>query len=33
AEAEAKGFAVPIIRKAVLGSDAGVIGAALAARE
>ena len=33
AEAEAKGFAVPIIRKALLGSDAGVIGAALAARE
>jgi glucokinase len=33
AEAEAKGFAVPVIRKAILGSDAGVIGAALAARE
>ena len=33
AEAEAKGFAVPVIRKALLGSDAGVIGAALAARE
>ncbi len=33
AEDGAKGFAIPVIRKAVLGSDAGVIGAALAARE
>jgi glucokinase len=30
---EARGFAEPVIRKALLGSDAGVIGAALAARE
>jgi glucokinase len=29
----AKGFAEPVIRKAVLGGDAGVIGAALAARD
>lgn len=32
AEAYARGFAVPVIRKAVMGSDAGVIGAALSAR-
>ncbi len=32
AEQYARGFAVPVIRKAVMGSDAGVIGAALSAR-
>jgi glucokinase len=32
AKVNARGFAVPVIRKAVMGSDAGVIGAALSAR-